>query len=59
MQDNTTTNTCCICGQMFIGWGNNPSPVKEEGVCCEYCNDTKVIPARLKQMMQRRKHSEK
>ena len=41
---------CCICGAKFIGWGNNPWPVKDEGECCDYCNDMKVIPARLRQM---------
>ena len=41
---------CCICGCEFTGWGNNPWPVKEEGVCCDVCNDTKVVPSRLRQM---------
>ena len=41
---------CCICGDKFKGWGNNPWPVKEEGQCCDLCNDLKVIPARLRQM---------
>ena len=44
------TKICCICGQTFIGYGNNPWPVKEEGECCMHCNDTKVIPARLKKL---------
>lgn len=45
---------CCICNQHCLGWGdnkeygNNPRPVKLEGECCNACNDTKVIPARLK-----------
>ena len=40
---------CCICGKRFIGYGNNPEPVKsfEEGVCCDECNKNVVIPARL------------
>jgi DNA-directed RNA polymerase subunit RPC12/RpoP len=37
---------CCICGKKFKGWGNNPYPVKQEGVCCDNCN-WKVIEARL------------
>ena len=38
---------CCICGKEFIGYGNNPSPVKEQGKCCNECNDKYVIPKRL------------
>lgn len=43
---------CCICGETFTGWGNNPWPVVEdaEARCCNYCNDAKVIPARLEMM---------
>lgn len=43
---------CCICGQIFIGYGNNPWPVnkKEDAVCCDDCNYRKVIPARLAMM---------
>lgn len=40
---------CCICGEEFEGFGNNPYPVdKEEGArCCDECNDEVVIPARI------------
>lgn len=46
---------CCLCGQMFVGWGNDPWPVlpeieldeDEDAVCCDECNFTRVIPARL------------
>ena len=41
---------CCICGKFFVGYGNNPYPVKESGVCCNECNANKVIPARLRQV---------
>lgn len=41
---------CCICGGTFLGYGNNPSPVKNEGVCCDYCNMTVVIPTRIASM---------
>jgi hypothetical protein len=43
---------CCICGKIFIGYGNNPWPVvrDEDARCCDECNWTKVIPARLKAM---------
>jgi len=38
---------CCICGQQFHEFGNNPYPVKEEGRCCDACNHLVVVPARL------------
>lgn len=43
---------CCICGEKFTGWGNNPYPVVDgiNAKCCDRCNETKVLPARLAQM---------
>lgn len=41
--------TCCICGEEFEGYGNNPAPYKDEGVCCDACNAKFVIPARLEE----------
>ena len=42
---------CCICGEEILTrFGNNPVPVKEKGECCDTCNLTKVIPARIKRM---------
>jgi len=49
---------CCICGEEidiqygpdgepFWSEGHNALPVKD-GRCCSTCNETKVIPARLK-----------
>lgn len=38
---------CCICGKEFEGWGNNPWPVKSEGLCCDDCNMEYVIPKRI------------
>jgi hypothetical protein len=37
---------CCICGKEFKGYGNNPYPIKSEGICCNECNRA-VILARL------------
>ena len=47
---------CCICGQEFNGFGNNPYPVNsdENARCCDDCNITKVIPARLEELQNRR-----
>lgn len=43
---------CCICGEEFTGWGNNPWPVdkREDARCCNACNEIYVIPARLEEM---------
>lgn len=37
---------CCICGKPIEGYGNNAEPVKK-GKCCDECNISVVIPARL------------
>ena len=50
--DGNELRICSICTGsipvMVNGWkhGHNADPVAE-GRCCTYCNDTKVIPARL------------
>lgn len=55
--------TCCICKKEFIGYGNSPWPLKEEGLCCDECN-VKVIYARLnfaeveKEVIRKRKQAE-
>lgn len=38
---------CCICGEEFEGYGNNPAPVRDKGSCCDACNLKFVIPARI------------
>lgn len=42
-----TGEQCCLCGAPVGQYGNNPWPLAEEGRCCDTCNFTKVIPARL------------
>ncbi len=37
---------CCICGQLFEGYGNNPAPVETRGECCDDCHINVVIPRR-------------
>ncbi len=55
MKKEETGFTCCLCGKHSEGWGdkkqfgNNPQPLKDDGECCDECNNTKVIPERLKQ----------
>jgi len=43
------TYVCCICGKKYTGYGNNSWPVNndESARCCDECNWTKIIPARL------------
>lgn len=40
------TQICVICKKEFTGYGNNAHPVAE-GRCCDICNASKVIPARI------------
>jgi hypothetical protein len=40
---------CVLCRKEFVGHGNNALPLKD-GICCDICNMTKVIPARMKAM---------
>ena len=42
-----TEEKCVLCGKEIKGWGNNPSPLREEGRCCDNCN-YKVITQRLR-----------
>jgi len=41
---------CVLCGAYIYGHGNNPDPLAREGKCCDHCNITKVIPARVERM---------
>jgi hypothetical protein len=45
---------CVLCGKKFFGYGNNPAPLSKKGECCESCNISRVIPARLNQFYERR-----
>lgn len=45
---------CCICEKDFDGWGNNAWPIKD-GICCDECNNTKVLPARFVQYYKSKK----
>lgn len=41
---------CVLCNQTTYGWGNNPYPLAEEGICCDTCNGC-VIEERIKRQM--------
>lgn len=42
--------TCCLCGTVCEGIGNNPQPlvVGDDKACCTTCDDKFVTPARMK-----------
>lgn len=41
--------TCCLCGQQFHRFGNNPDPLGDPNTerCCSDCNAMYVIPVRM------------
>jgi len=54
---------CCLCGAPCepwhldppTGYGHNPDPLGNNDTdrCCDYCNYSKVVPARLRMFMER------
>ena len=40
---------CCLCGQVYEGFGNNAWPLAD-GECCDSCNDGLVVPERFKRL---------
>ena len=45
---------CCFCKEEIDGYGNNPEPVAEgELKCCDKCNASVVIPARINEARRR------
>lgn len=38
---------CVLCRESKEGYGNNPAPLSNEGLCCDTCN-IKVVRARTK-----------
>lgn len=46
---------CCLCSgeiEKRMDWekGNNALPI-EDGRCCDVCNETKVLPERIRRMV--------
>jgi hypothetical protein len=42
------TIECCFCKKNVGKFGNNPEPLKDFSFkCCDGCNMTRVIPARI------------
>lgn len=50
------TFICSICFRQVWGYSNNAQPVNDGG-CCEDCNTTVVIPARLNQFKREKARS--
>ena len=47
--DRDNSQVCVLCNEKFTGWGHNPEPLFQSGVCCKDCDDDKVIPARIEE----------
>ena len=48
---------CCICNKEIEDkWGNNPYPVSknQKDRCCNKCNETVVIPERIKSYIEKK-----
>jgi DNA-directed RNA polymerase subunit RPC12/RpoP len=41
---------CVFCGTRIKGHGNNPSPARKWGGCCNDCQLKIVVPARIKKI---------
>ena len=52
MNKEENAKTCCLCGNKYWGWGNNAWPLDNDGRCCDYCNATRVVIARIREMKQ-------
>lgn len=52
---------CCICGNEYEGYGNNPAPICEEPGerCCDCCNEEVVIPERIMRILMKKVSSRK
>lgn len=54
MEDYLEDGICSICGGEYHHFGNNAEPVNS-GRCCDECNDTVVLPERLKYILSNRR----
>jgi hypothetical protein len=49
LREEIARQRCVLCGvSLNPRDGNNPYPLAEDGACCGKCNETKVIPARIR-----------
>ena len=54
---NKSDQICSICGKPYKGYGNNAYPVND-GRCCDDCNYSAVISARIKAIQKNRANSD-
>jgi hypothetical protein len=45
---NQKPKKCVLCGKKFSEYGNNPWPLARKGQCCNVCDTTAVVPARIR-----------
>ena len=45
---------CVFCNKDKTGYGNNPSPIIQNGRCCNDCDERFVIPIRILEAMKRK-----
>lgn len=45
---------CVLCRKKIEGFGCNPCPLAEKGKCCNNCDNTKVIPERIRLIQKKR-----
>jgi hypothetical protein len=48
MRAQLPASKCCLCGDTFKGYGHTAHPVRNEGVACDVCNGTIVVPQRIR-----------
>ena len=53
------SHICIFCKTLKEGHGNNPFPIRENGKCCDECNQKYVIPERIKLMKKEDKRCQK
>lgn len=46
---------CRPCGKTFTEMPDSPYPLSDAGVCCRACNQSKVVPERLRIEAERKK----
>jgi len=59
-EQKSTRSKCCLCGAELDGFGNNPWPLAaSDARCCDWCNDTVVIPERIWILTKRHEEEQK
>jgi hypothetical protein len=48
----TPVQVCSVCGGAILGLGNDAQPIND-GRCCDRCHSERVIPERVRRMLER------